>query len=108
MKPGKNRDYDTSCHPMVAQVAKEMAGTLLESLRKGNDFNTIFTAQGWTESSWIEAKWGTLLEDARQSLAACLKSEALSAEDKDEIYAALVADRSLCLGRSRGRTLLAN
>lgn len=87
-------------HPLVRQTAIECAQALYERLARNNTWYEL----NKDRERWVAERWKDLLPNARQSLAACLRSKNLSEVQKREIADALIKDNELRVGRARGQT----
>jgi hypothetical protein len=83
------------CHKLVAETAKEMAAAVYEELAKRNEWYALNPSQ----KAFVEATYGSLIEQARQVLANMLASNSVPLEQKEAIFEALVLDKTLKFGR---------
>ena len=94
-------------HLKIANVAKEMAGQLYETMMGDNEWYSAWKAR-WPnlngkglERKFINSNWPRLVGQARATLAGMLANPAYSEGMKEDIFAALCQDSSLKLGRGR-------
>lgn len=83
------------CHKMVAETARGMAEAVYEELAKKNEWYALNPSR----TVFVEATYGSLIEQARQVLAGMLESKTVTPEQKELIFEALVLDKSLKGGR---------
>lgn len=95
-----------SCHKLVAETAKEMAGCAVDEMLKDNSIyeraktlNPDLTIPQ-LHAKLVSSTWPALVEQARATLAKLLAGP-LAPELKDQIASALILDNTL-MGRKRG------
>ena len=93
-----------SCHFLIKQTAKEMAGALYEEVMNDNtaykNWKTMCEGLPAKEiqAKFIEMMWPKLIEEARKTLAQLLGMNTLPEASKAEIHEALVLDNLLKQG----------
>ncbi|HKU51988.1 MAG TPA: hypothetical protein VJQ25_05945 [Nitrospira sp.] len=94
-------------HLKVANIAKEMAGELYETMMGDNEWYDSWKKR-WPnfnsrklEAKFIEKNWPRLVGQARATLAGMLTNPAYPEGMKEDIFTALCQDSSLKLGRGR-------
>ncbi len=94
IRMGKKREGH--CHKLVAETAKQMAGAVYEEMaRKNNEWYS----QNPDMRAYVDRSWGFFVEDARRVLANMLGQRTISESEKENIYEALILDKSLVRGR---------
>lgn len=106
-----NPSNGLNAHWRVAEVAQNMAQELWPVYARDNAFYKHMRAGGQiTEDDariqFVMRMTPKLLEDAREALAGCLASDALSDKDKMAIHEALVLDNDLRAGRIKSTASL--
>lgn len=89
------------CHELIAKTAQDMARAVYEELAKRNDWYALNPDM----ETWIKAKWGLYITEARSTLAGMLNTH-ISETLKEQIADALVKDNSLQRGRSNNLQLV--
>lgn len=112
LSPYAARKRAKYAHPLVAQTAHEMAGSLFEDLMQDNTAYKDWKAQcpdltpEELEARFIALTAPRLLEQARATLAKLLATS-MNEDLKELIYDALVLDNTI-MGRSKGQGLRLN
>lgn len=106
-----NPSNGLNAHWRVAEVAQQMANELWPIYARDNEFYRHMRAGGQiTEDDariqFVMRMTPKLLEDAREMLAECLNSKALSDKEKMEVHEALVLDNDLRAGRIKSTASL--
>lgn len=91
----KARGNAPAVHTMVAQLAKEMAGTTYERIASRSN---EFFAQNPKQSVWIAQAWPLFVEDARATLAKMLQRD-MPESLRESIAEALMLDGRLLYAR---------
>lgn len=95
-----------SCHKLVAETAKEMAGVAVQEMLLDDGIYKKFQAKypektlAELEATLINLTWPALIEQARATLAKLLATP-IDESLKDQILSALILDNTL-RGRKRG------
>lgn len=79
-------------HWLVAKTAKEMAQEVYEANCSASN---EFYRRHPDRKAWVEAVYGSLLDQARRALAALLGTSQISEKEKEQVHEALVLDASL-------------
>lgn len=82
---------ESYAHKMVAHLQCEMAAALYETLAKKNDFY-----KRWPDlKEFVRVVAPTLRDHARATLAEMLQKPGVTPEEKEEIYEALLLDKTI-------------
>jgi hypothetical protein len=93
-KPKKKED--AFCHTMIRDIAREMAAEAWDELAQDDKFYCVAKENGLTQDIFIEKSWAGFVQEARRALAALLAEDsAITEEDRDKIFEALMLDASL-------------
>ena len=82
-------------HVLVKQTAIAMAQEVYESYAK---VSNGFYGKNKSMDVWVNKNWGRFTKQARMVLSSMLGKEETSQDQKDIIYEALLADRSIPKG----------
>ena len=85
-----------SAHRLLAETAKEMAGAVYEVNAQDNVFYLRYPDQ----KAYIEQVWGSLIDQAKQTLAMMLANPLTPDHQKEIIAEALILDNQLVIGRT--------
>lgn len=108
---GQKKQVDKHAHNMVVKLSKEMAGAMYDTLMKKNEWYAEWQRKNpectpkQLELRFIERTHGTLIEEARATLAQMLSIPSIDELTKEKIYESLLLDKTLTRGRVSNREL---